>query len=388
MAIVCHSCASDDLAEFPEYSSLPRVASDCRPWRPGGSIHVCRSCGLVQKRIDDSWRREAQEIYSSYQLYHQTGGKEQAVFEARSGNAVPRSRKVLDQCCARGAGLLGNAGYMLDFGCGTGAMLRAFSDVSPAGWRLYGFDPSLKDTRPLLAIEKVSAVYTDSFVAIDPDVRFDVITLSHVLEHVEHPADLLEMLRLRLTPAGRVIIEVPYFADNPIDLLVADHASHFTPASFGSILRRAGLKPLLISTSIISKEITVVARPGEQIEADTVDRGHGASDVIDLLERRIEWLERVIAQARSASEVRPFGVFGTSVGASLILGSLNGRVDFFVDEDKSRVGTSFFGHPVLGPSDVPPAAEVFMAIVPGVATEILRRLGVMGRRCHVLPQLT
>jgi trans-aconitate methyltransferase len=388
MAIICHSCGSDNLTDIAGYSVLPRVASDCRPWRAGGILQICRGCGLVQKRIDDAWRAEAQEIYSSYKLYHQTDGREQAVFEATSGSAVPRSRKVLDQCQAQLGGLLGTTGAMLDFGCGTGAMLRAFSDVSPADWQLYGFDPSLKDDRPLLAIPKVSAVYTGSLAEIEPHVAFEVITLSHVLEHVEHPVDLLATLRRKLATNGRIIVEVPYFSDNPIDLLVADHATHFTAETLEAVLKRAGLEPLLVSTDIIAKELTAVAQPNSQVAADTVAVERGGTEVVDLVQRRVAWLERAIAQARSASAARPFGVFGTSIGASWILGSLDDHVDFFVDEDKGRVGTSFFGHPVLGPSEVPPSAEVFMAMVPAVATAILDRLAPMGRRRHVLPQLT
>jgi hypothetical protein len=168
--------------------------------------------------------------------------------------------------------------------------------------------------------------------------------------------------------------------------LVADHATHFTPQALGSILKRAALDPLFVSTSIIPKEITAIARPNGQLHADTFDAEQGVTDVADLVQRRVAWLERAIAQARSASAARPFGVFGTSIGASWILGSLDAHVDFFVDEDTTRVGTTFFGHPVLGPSDVPPEAEIFMAMVPAVAIGILNRLGTMGRRCHVLPQ--
>jgi SAM-dependent methyltransferase len=387
MAIVCHSCGSGNLTDIAGYSALPRVASDCRPWRAGGVLQVCQGCGLVQKRIDDAWRAEAQEIYSSYKLYHQTDGREQTVFEAFSGSAVPRSRKVLDQCQVHLGGLLGESGAMLDFGCGTGAMLRAFSDVSPAGWRLYGFDPSLKDDGPLLAIPKVSGIYTGSLAEIEPNVAFDVITLSHVLEHVEHPVGLLATLRRKLTAKGRIIIEVPYFADNPIDLLVADHATHFTADTLEAVLKRAGLEPLLVSTDIVAKELTAIAQPNSQIAVDTAAVERGGTDVVDLVQRRVAWLEHAIAQARSASAARPFGVFGTSIGASWILGSLDDDVDFFVDEDRGRVGKNFFGHPVLGPADVPPEAEIFMAMVPAVATGILARLAPMGRRCHVLPPL-
>jgi SAM-dependent methyltransferase len=80
------------------------------------------------------------------------------------------------------------------------------------------------------------------------DQRFDLIVLSHVLEHIHAPGPLLARLRLALAPGGRLLIEVP----NAEDLLLrawggvyrplcpGDHISFFDAPRLQRILRDHG----------------------------------------------------------------------------------------------------------------------------------------------------
>jgi len=93
----------------------------------------------------------------------------------------------------------------LDFGCGSGVVLRQNLAVRPD---LNCFAIDIKDFRKDLAPNVTFCVYDGASIPFDSDM-FDIITANHVLEHV-HKSDkiLLELKRI-LKPSGQVFIEVP-----------------------------------------------------------------------------------------------------------------------------------------------------------------------------------
>ena len=157
---LCHVCKKTTVTLVPYFIELGRVASDCRPWPSDGKIGICTNCGMVQKLIDAFWKEETTKIYANYNLYHQSNtGTEQPVFDQISGQATPRSKKILNFTINEA--LLPTNGCMLDVGCGTGVMLQAFSDLLP-NWELNGFEPNLKNPKKVLNISGVKQVFNDS----------------------------------------------------------------------------------------------------------------------------------------------------------------------------------------------------------------------------------
>lgn len=97
------------------------------------------------------------------------------------------------------------ANRLLDIGCGSGAFLAL---ARTAGWEVEGldFDPGAVETarqRGLVAHQG------DIRLLADRKSCFDVITLSHVLEHVYDPAELLSSAFRLLVPGGTLWVETP-----------------------------------------------------------------------------------------------------------------------------------------------------------------------------------
>jgi hypothetical protein len=93
------------------------------------------------------------------------------------------------------------------------------------------------------------------------------------------------------------------------------------------------------------------------------------------VEGLIAWLESVARDARhAAARARSFGVFGTATGATWLCGELGDRVQFFVDEDPSRVGRTHLDLPVYAPSGVPPASDIYVPLPPPWGALVARRL--------------
>jgi len=367
VAIRCHVCAGSSIDPVAGYEAFHRVTSDCKPWPAGGRLCVCRTCGCIQKVIDQAWRSEVAQIYDNYTIYYQSGGVEQAVFDQNSGQAVRRSNRVLQHLQANAE--LPKHGRLLDVGCGNGALLRAFSSLIP-GWSLVGTELSDKYR---LAVEAIPGV--EAFYACPPGEipgSFDLIIVMHALEHIPAPADFLVQLRGKLAAGGLLIVEVPDHLQNPFDLLIADHSTHFTAATIAALIESAGYRLDAMATDWMPKELTALARRGEGRSTQSLP-GASMPGIVSA-PRSLAWLRSVIAAAREVATAGNFGLFGSSIAATWLASELGEAVDFFVDEDPSRLGKTHMGKPIYHPRDVPAQSHVFITLPAPLARDVALRL--------------
>ncbi len=145
-------------------------------------------------------------------------------------------------------------GRLLDVGCALGFGLRAAGE---AGFDAWGIDVSAE------AIERARQEFGERVAvgALGPDVlpglRFDVITLIDVLEHLPDPAVLLAAARGRLAPDGRILAVLPNAASAMRWLLgrrwphyVPEHLFHWTPGSLRRFLASSGWRVVELRTGI------------------------------------------------------------------------------------------------------------------------------------------
>ena len=97
-------------------------------------------------------------------------------------------------------------GRLLDFGCGSGAFARW---MSGAGYDVVGLEP-FSLGQPVEADRLL--LVREPFESAAPRLgQFDVITMWHVLEHLNRPVELLKSLANLLAPGGVLIVSVPNF---------------------------------------------------------------------------------------------------------------------------------------------------------------------------------
>jgi SAM-dependent methyltransferase len=145
--------------------------------------------------------------------------------------------------------LLGEAahakGRVLDVGCNSGELLSLFQE---AGWEPYGIEASPGPAE--YARRRVrGTIWQGPVEDVLPDnLRFDLITASHVLEHLRNPVDVLSRLRGALATDGRLLLEVPNADDVLLDwwrgfyrpLCPGDHVSFFGPGNLHRLLQGQG----------------------------------------------------------------------------------------------------------------------------------------------------
>lgn len=133
---------------------------------------------------------------------------------------------------------------VLDVGCGNGGFLMI---AQQAGWMVEGVDP---DDAAVEACRKRGLnVHAGSAEDLrTQSAAYDLITLSHVIEHVHDPVALLRKLAALLKPDGQLWIDTPNlqslgaqrFGRNWRDLDPPRHLVLFTPSSLRQALRAAG----------------------------------------------------------------------------------------------------------------------------------------------------
>ena len=374
-AIPCHICGSNAVTMIPRYPGFHRVTSDCKPWPPGGKLSVCRDCGCAQAVLDRKWHDEAKQIYDAYTIYHQSEGVEQSVFDQASGQASSRSSRLLKRLRAEIE--LPATGRLMDIGCGNGALLRAFSELT-SGWSLVGVEVN---DHYRSVVESISAV-EGLFVGPPEEVpgRVHLISLMHALEHIPSPREFIARLWEKLEVDGLLLIQVPDCAQNPFMFLVADHASHFFVATLKELVLSAGYEVLVATNDWVTKEISVVARKradGRQSRGISPDSGSALTVM-----SRLDWLEQQLQTIRSLAGREGIGLFGTSIAATWLLAELQGQIAFFVDEDPHRIGRTYFGRPIYATATAPAESHVFVALPPSLAAEVKQRLDRQGLKAR------
>lgn len=134
---------------------------------------------------------------------------------------------------------------LLDFGCGNGQFLKM---AEKCGYVPYGMD---FDEHAISKARKYfDKVYCGDIEEIDGGLEFDVITVSHVIEHLYNPNFYIEQFFKLLKPGGFLYMETPnldsighgYFGESWRGLEPPRHIQVFNTESLADCLSRAGFR--------------------------------------------------------------------------------------------------------------------------------------------------
>jgi len=189
----------------PAYNKKPRY------WK------ICKDCGFVyhspkltaedqqilyQRYRDESFRKETPDAYFD---------RITALPESKSEN-YQKMRWLFDVC--RQKGLLRERDRpwnVLDAGCGGGVLLHTIRKFLKNA-RLHGVEPNEKYAA--LAARRLSATIVPGFYIKGLfSEKFDLITCTTVIEHVDDPRSFIEALSFDLSENGILFLEVPSLND-------------------------------------------------------------------------------------------------------------------------------------------------------------------------------
>ena len=131
---------------------------------------------------------------------------------------------------------------LLEIGVGAGQSILWFEEE---GFDVSGIEPDGRNVSMINKVLKRGKVAKTSVEEFSSDKVFDVIWMSHVLEHLIEPVNFLKKIRNNLKKNGVFFIEVPNCEYEPMlqsSIEKNPHLYHFTKKALTKMVERTGYK--------------------------------------------------------------------------------------------------------------------------------------------------
>jgi 2-polyprenyl-3-methyl-5-hydroxy-6-metoxy-1,4-benzoquinol methylase len=210
-----------------------------------GPLVRCRSCGLVYvgERTGDFTfsAADADRSTALAERVAELGIVRPEVEEAERPCHLEADRERLRWLlCYADPG-----GSLLDVGCSLGTFL----EVARESFSVTGLEPDPGTSSQARAAGlRVETATLDTF---SPDGTFDLVTMFHVIEHLQSPSRALQRVHELLRPGGVLVVETPCVDSAWFRLtksrwrqLIPDHYFFFSRATLERLLRQRGFEPL------------------------------------------------------------------------------------------------------------------------------------------------
>lgn len=205
-------------------------------------ILECKECGLLFTTPRPQ-KDEICKYYKSEEYYSHQENKEgfiPKVYEKVKSINLKNKYKMTTEGKVKGKAL--------DIGCGVGDFLHT---MEQHGWECTGVEPS--EEAKVIAKKRIKAqVLASEDQENLPDSSFDVITMWHVLEHVDALRWQIQQLYRLCKPGGRIVIALPnyksydgqYYKAEWAAYDVPRHLNHFNKETLIKIFEESGLRPV------------------------------------------------------------------------------------------------------------------------------------------------
>ena len=137
---------------------------------------------------------------------------------------------------------------VLDFGAGTGDFLKICKNNN---WQVLGIEPSAEAREN--AVKK--GIYLKENLLDITNQKFDVITLWHVLEHVENLKSTIKVLKSLLQPEGRIVVAVPNYKSYDAAFYKEHWAAYDVPRHLWHFSQKAIHKLFLEAEMIVEETL-------------------------------------------------------------------------------------------------------------------------------------
>lgn len=234
---------------------------------------LCQKCGFVFQDAGKSQAADPDFYQETYRKIYQANE------EPTSKDLYQQNQRALNQ-----ASWLKQHGYIhfdriLDIGASSGFLLDNFRREFQA--EVVGVEPG-NAYRALAEQKNIKMFNSIEQLLQNNSEAFDLVTLMHVLEHLENPIKVLLQIREHLLVAdGLLLIEVPnFYAHDSYELA---HLSCFSEHTLKEMLRQAGFEAVLLRkhgmprSKTLDLYLTVLAKASAEPVNHTVQPEHNVA---------------------------------------------------------------------------------------------------------------
>lgn len=203
-------------------------------------IHECHNCGLLFTEPRPS-KDKIGEYYKSEEYYsHQENKK----------GVIPNLYECIKRINLKRKWQMATknrqTGKVLDIGCGVGDFIHIMEEK---GWETTGIEPS-EDAKKIARKRVKAKILAPEDIDKLNDESQDLITMWHVLEHVDDLKTEVHHLHRLLKKGGRLVLALPNFQSFDAQYYkqfwaaydVPRHLNHFCKRSITKIFSNSGLK--------------------------------------------------------------------------------------------------------------------------------------------------
>jgi SAM-dependent methyltransferase len=254
-------------------------------------------------------------------------------------------------------------GSVLEIGCATGELARSTrSQLSISRYDAIELSPAAEIARA--HVDRLHDAPLRSLLAAGAiEGPFDIVLMSHVLEHLDDPGAEIEAIAGVMAPNGALFLEVPNASGNrglPID----DNRSHlhfFSVRSLSHLLAAKGLD-------------TIATLTDARLDVRYADSLRVAAKRF----RPPQWSATLLSDDSLFADTDTVIVWGAGSLVDEVLANFFDpqRIAFFIDRDPAKQSSSCLGRPVRSPDALPsePATILINSIdfAPSIAADISR----------------
>lgn len=229
----CPVCGSVHLQPFLS-------CTDCYATGETFEVLQCADCGFKMTQ-DVPVEAEIGRYYESPDYISHTNTKKgvmNTVYHWVRKYQLHKKAKLVERACGK------RSGRMLDIGTGTGYFVNT---MYQRGWDVEAVEKSAQ-ARAFAFDNFGLNVLDDTKLNDFEDQSFNLITMWHVMEHIEHLDDLWETLKRELMDGGKLVVAVPNCASVDAQRYksfwaaydVPRHLWHFTPSTMQAMANKHG----------------------------------------------------------------------------------------------------------------------------------------------------
>lgn len=209
--------------------------------KSGGTYVKCTKCTMVF--INPVFKKDALE---QYYISLNTGQAEVVRNESEFYNEIyTKGLDVISKLVSKGK--------ILDIGCSSGFFLNI---AKSRGWETYGIE--LGEIEAEMCRKEGHILYTKKLDDLNIDIKFDVITLWDVFEHLPDGKEQLKLFQSKLSSKGVIFMQIPNSDALAAKVLQqrcnmfdgVEHVNLYNPKTIRLIAQKVGLKVKYLETVI------------------------------------------------------------------------------------------------------------------------------------------